>query len=66
SSTTKRKQKKEPLTTQAVTAIARSSRPRSCKQSSRGQGRQKFANQLKGAVPPLQRLCCKEQILHLI
>ncbi|KAI6033666.1 hypothetical protein PISMIDRAFT_114059, partial [Pisolithus microcarpus 441] len=56
----------DPLTTQAGSAIARSSRPRSCKQSSQGQGRQKFANQLKGAVPPLQRLCCKEQILHLI
>ncbi|KAI6041275.1 hypothetical protein EDC04DRAFT_2536338, partial [Pisolithus marmoratus] len=42
----------DPLTTQAGSAVARSSRPRSCKQSSRGQGRQKFANQLKGAVPP--------------
>ncbi|KAI6011125.1 hypothetical protein EDC04DRAFT_2554928, partial [Pisolithus marmoratus] len=43
---------RDPLTTQAGSAVARSSRPRRCKQSSQGQGRQKFANQLKGAVPP--------------
>ncbi|KIM62230.1 hypothetical protein SCLCIDRAFT_120175, partial [Scleroderma citrinum Foug A] len=48
----KSKGKKDPLTTQADTAIARSSRPRSCKQSSQGQGRQKFDNQKMEAVPP--------------
>ncbi|KAL4065178.1 hypothetical protein J3A83DRAFT_4099556, partial [Scleroderma citrinum] len=43
---------KNPLTTQASTAIARSSRPWSCKQSSQGQGRQKLNNQIMRAVPP--------------
>ena len=43
---------RNPLTTQASTAVARSSRPWSCKQSSQRQGRQKFDNQKMGAVPP--------------
>ncbi|KAG2063248.1 hypothetical protein BDR04DRAFT_1038791, partial [Suillus decipiens] len=43
--------KKEPPTTQADSAVARSSHPSSCKQSSRGQGRQKFDNQRMRAVP---------------
>ncbi|KAL4063135.1 hypothetical protein J3A83DRAFT_4107265, partial [Scleroderma citrinum] len=44
--------RKNPLTTQASTAIARSSHPWSCKQSSQGQGRQKLNNQIMRAVPP--------------
>ncbi|KAG1772689.1 hypothetical protein EDD22DRAFT_745997, partial [Suillus occidentalis] len=43
--------KKEPPTTQADSAVARSSHLSSCKQSSRGQGRQKFDNQRMRAVP---------------
>ncbi|KAH7930151.1 hypothetical protein BV22DRAFT_1001187, partial [Leucogyrophana mollusca] len=45
--------KKNPPTTQADSAIARSSRPPSCKQSSKEQGRQKFNNQRIEAMPPL-------------
>ncbi|KAH7917803.1 hypothetical protein BV22DRAFT_1025705, partial [Leucogyrophana mollusca] len=45
--------KKDPSTTQADSAVARSSRPPSCKQSSKKQGRQKFNNQRIEAVPPL-------------
>ncbi|KIM64142.1 hypothetical protein SCLCIDRAFT_660105, partial [Scleroderma citrinum Foug A] len=48
----KSKQRKDPLTTQASTAIARSSHPQSCKQSSWEQGQQKFDNQKMEAVPP--------------
>ncbi|KAH7916887.1 hypothetical protein BV22DRAFT_1027277, partial [Leucogyrophana mollusca] len=42
----------DPPTTQAGSAVARSSRPPSCKQSSEDQGRQKFDNQRMEAVPP--------------
>ncbi|KAH7916828.1 hypothetical protein BV22DRAFT_1027353, partial [Leucogyrophana mollusca] len=47
----KRREKKDPPTTQAGSAVARSSRPPSCKQSSENQGRQKFDNQRMKAVP---------------
>ncbi|KIK62272.1 hypothetical protein GYMLUDRAFT_42211 [Collybiopsis luxurians FD-317 M1] len=40
-----------PPTTQAGTAIARSSRPPCCKQSTEEQGRQKLDNQIRRAVP---------------
>ncbi|KAH7907757.1 hypothetical protein BJ138DRAFT_1014022, partial [Hygrophoropsis aurantiaca] len=45
-------EKRDPPTTQASSAVARSSRLPSCKQSSGNQGRQKFDNQRMGAVPP--------------
>ncbi|KAH7921408.1 hypothetical protein BV22DRAFT_1177946, partial [Leucogyrophana mollusca] len=48
----KRVRKNDPPTTQAGSAVARSSCPSSCKQSSKGQGRQKFDNQRMEAVPP--------------
>ncbi|KAG1769462.1 hypothetical protein EV702DRAFT_1141477, partial [Suillus placidus] len=49
--TPQRERVKNPPTTQAGSAAARSSHPSSCKQSSRGQGRQKFDNQRMRAVP---------------
>ncbi|KAH7913658.1 hypothetical protein BJ138DRAFT_1001833, partial [Hygrophoropsis aurantiaca] len=55
SNTTKRdkdRKKEDPPTTQASSAVARSSRLPSCKQSSGDQGRQKFDNQRMEAVPP--------------
>ncbi|KAG1896275.1 uncharacterized protein F5891DRAFT_1150793 [Suillus fuscotomentosus] len=42
---------KNPPTTPAYSAVARSSCPPSCKQSSEKQGRQKFDNQRMRAVP---------------
>ncbi|KAH7926951.1 hypothetical protein BV22DRAFT_1007939, partial [Leucogyrophana mollusca] len=47
----RRIEKGDPPTTQAGSAVARSSRPPSCKQSSEDQGRQKFDNQRMKAVP---------------
>ncbi|KAJ8584299.1 hypothetical protein M405DRAFT_915262, partial [Rhizopogon salebrosus TDB-379] len=43
--------RENPPTTQARSAVARSSCPSSCKQSSKEQGRQKFDNQRMRAVP---------------
>ncbi|KAJ8594262.1 hypothetical protein M405DRAFT_730071, partial [Rhizopogon salebrosus TDB-379] len=46
-----RSQEVNPPTTQAKSAVARSSHPPSCKQSSKNKGRQKFDNQRMRAVP---------------
>ncbi|EGN99140.1 hypothetical protein SERLA73DRAFT_181961 [Serpula lacrymans var. lacrymans S7.3] len=45
-------QKEIPRRRKPVSAVARSSRPSCCKQSTRGQGRQKLDNQRMEAVPP--------------
>ncbi|KAJ3868097.1 MAG: hypothetical protein NXY57DRAFT_895764, partial [Lentinula lateritia] len=47
----RRERKQDPPTTQAHTAVARSSRPPCCKQSTKEQGRQKLDNQIRRAVP---------------